>query len=216
MTLEEVKRLISEGEGQHIEFKRKVAFPEKVIKEIVAFANSSGGYLFVGIDDDGTVYGSKIPDEEVFALNTAIDQYCKPRIQYTYELVPVSAKRTVIVYHVAASKKKPHYVIEESDSSRGKAFVRVDDRSIQASREVREIIKRQDRGKGVRFSYGDHEKWLMNFLAENDQITLKQFINMTNVNKFRASKTLVLLVLANVLRVHPEEKEDFYSLQQYD
>ncbi len=44
----------AEGEGQKIEFKAKIA---TLAKEIVAFANASGGSLFLGISDDGKIVG---------------------------------------------------------------------------------------------------------------------------------------------------------------
>jgi hypothetical protein len=52
----------------------------------------------------------------------------------------------------------------------------------------------------------------MKYLDENSSITLKQFMEVARLNRFRASKKLILLVLANVLRVTPGEKGDVYSL----
>jgi ATP-dependent DNA helicase RecG len=42
-------------EDQRAEF--KLTFQEKVIETLVAFANTSGGVLYVGVDDDGEVAG---------------------------------------------------------------------------------------------------------------------------------------------------------------
>jgi ATP-dependent DNA helicase RecG len=53
MTSEESLKIIcAEGEGQKIEFKAKLA---GLAKEMVAFANASGGSLFLGISDDGQI-----------------------------------------------------------------------------------------------------------------------------------------------------------------
>ncbi|MEQ8573732.1 MAG: ATP-binding protein, partial [Fulvivirga sp.] len=51
MTFQELKRLVSQGESETLEFKRKVAHPEKIVKEIVAFANTKGGKLLIGVSD---------------------------------------------------------------------------------------------------------------------------------------------------------------------
>jgi len=59
MTLQEVNKLARDGEGLHVEFKKKVAHPEKIVREIIAMANTEGGYLLIGVDDDGTVSGQK-------------------------------------------------------------------------------------------------------------------------------------------------------------
>lgn len=46
--LKNLKNLVRHGEGQRLEFKMKVKFPEKIIKELVAFANTDGGHLLLG------------------------------------------------------------------------------------------------------------------------------------------------------------------------
>ena len=91
-------------------------------------------------------------------------------------------------------------------------FVRVNDQSIKASREVREIARRSQAKKDIRFHYGEHEQLLMQYLDMNPSITLKQFMQVSGLKKFYASKKLVLLVLANVLEITPHEKGDLFSL----
>lgn len=58
----QLRRLVMEGEGQHLEFKRKVSHPEKIVREMIAFANSEGGTILIGVDDDGLLAGVKYPD----------------------------------------------------------------------------------------------------------------------------------------------------------
>ena len=43
-----LRNLVAKGEGHMLEFKRKAAFPEKIIREMIAFANTSGGVLVGG------------------------------------------------------------------------------------------------------------------------------------------------------------------------
>jgi hypothetical protein len=91
-------------------------------------------------------------------------------------------------------------------------FVRVADKTIRASRELREIIRRQQRMRDIQFRYGDHEKWLVQYLSKNNSISLEEFVRVCGIRKFNASHKLVLLVLANVLQIVPGEKEDRYML----
>jgi hypothetical protein len=95
---------------------------------------------------------------------------------------------------------------------RKESYVRVNDQSIKASREMREIVKRSRKQKDIRFHYGEHEKFLMKYLDANPDITLKKFIDLSGLKKFYASRKLVLLVLANVLQIIPHEKGDLYAL----
>jgi predicted HTH transcriptional regulator len=62
--VQQLKKLVAQGEGASLEFKRKVTNPEKVIREMVAFANTSGGVLLVGIGDDRSIPGLKFPEDE--------------------------------------------------------------------------------------------------------------------------------------------------------
>ena len=51
MTIEEVRRYVANGEGQYVEFKLRVPEQSRFAKEVVAFANSNGGRVFIGVDD---------------------------------------------------------------------------------------------------------------------------------------------------------------------
>jgi hypothetical protein len=52
----------------------------------------------------------------------------------------------------------------------------------------------------------------MEYLDKNASITLAEFVALTGLKKFYASKKLVILVLADVLRITPNEKGDVYTL----
>ena len=56
---ETIQSLIDSGEGYNVEFKVRV--PSKVrelTEEICAFANADGGYLLIGVDDNGQIIGT--------------------------------------------------------------------------------------------------------------------------------------------------------------
>lgn len=197
-------------QGEHIaqEFKKKIAHPEKVVREVVAFANTHGGRLMIGVDDDGTVSGLKFPEEEEYLLHQAILKYCHPPILFKSHIIALTEKKSVVLFEIEESSKKPHYVIENFETQWGRAYVRVDDKSIQASKEMREIIKRKQKNKDIRFHYGEKEQVLMGYLAIHKSISVKTFAQTAKLPLFIASKTLVLLTLANVLEIIPDDGED--------
>jgi hypothetical protein len=206
--VQDLKKLVLKGEGTNLEFKRKATYPEKIVREMIAFANSSGGVLLIGVSDDRTIPGLKYPEGESHVIKEAL-QKCKPALRFTETFIPVGNARTIIQYEIPESTRKPHYHIIDGKKS---CFVRVNDQSIRASREMREIISRAQKRKDIRFHYGEHEKFLMEYLEANKVITLNKFVELRGLKKFYASKKLVLLVLANVLRISPHEKGDLYSL----
>lgn len=58
-----IKKLIQAGESDTIEF--KLSFSDEVIETVVAFSNTSGGSVFIGIDDNGKFVGVKVGQETV-------------------------------------------------------------------------------------------------------------------------------------------------------
>lgn len=208
--VQQLKRLVSKGEGSYLEFKRKATFPEKIVREMIAFANTKGGIVLIGISDDRSIPGLKHPEDELHVIQQALKKV-RPFLETTTTLIPIGNARTVIQYEVPESNRKPHYLVGEN--SIRESFVRVDDKSIKASRELREIVKRKQKMKDIRFHYGEYEKLLMQYLDEKKSITLKEFVNLTGLKRLYASRKLILLVLANVLRVIPHEKGDVYILK---
>lgn len=207
--VEDLRKLVARGEGQTLEFKRKASHPEKIVREMIAFANTHGGVLLLGIGDDKSIPGLKYPEDESYVIHKELKN-CKPPLTFTETFIPLGDERMVIQYDIEESKKKPHTVV--STDRVKESFVRVSDKCIKASREVCEISRRAQRKKDIRFHYGDYETQLMKYLDANSDITLKKFMEVSGLNRFRASKKLVLLVLADVLKITPHEKGDIYSL----
>jgi predicted HTH transcriptional regulator len=205
-----LKELVRQGEGYHLEFKLKSNHPERIVREMVAFANSGGGKLLIGVGDDKTIKGLKYADEDEYTLVRAIEKYCTPGLRYRIERVPLLGERDVLVFHIPHSPDKPHYVLDEEGKKR--AYVRVADRSVQASWEMREIMRRTREARDVRFRYGEKERKLMQLLDTQKSVTVDSFATTAGIPRNMASRTLVLLVLANVLEVHPDEVVDRFTM----
>jgi predicted HTH transcriptional regulator len=56
------------------EFKRQLDNPKSVAGEIVALANGEGGFLYIGVEDDGTIVGCPDPAQVVQTLTKAVRQ----------------------------------------------------------------------------------------------------------------------------------------------
>ncbi|SEJ13444.1 Putative DNA-binding domain-containing protein [Cyclobacterium xiamenense] len=205
MTLRDIGKIAQKGEGLHVEFKKKAAHPEKIVKEIVALANTEGGHLLIGVDDDGTLSGQRYIEEEVYAMDKAIAELISPAIPLRKHVISLGPKKGLAVYEIKKSKAAPHFIWE---NKRKKAYVRVADKSIQASREMWEIMKRKQRQEDIVFKYGKKEELLMKALASRPHITLKEYMELAKIPIYIASRTLVKLVLANVIEVVPRESED--------
>lgn len=213
MKLKELIRLVEEGEGQQLEFKLKSNHPNKIVREMVAFANSDGGRLLVGIADDKEVRGLKYPDEDEYVLEKEMLRSIQPALSYSIDKIRLEDGREVLVFDIPTGEKRPYAVIDHENPNLRKVYVRVADKSIQASKEVKEILKGLTKGKSLRFAYGDKENMLMKYLGEHRFITVDQFSELAGISRKSASRTLVLLVLTHVLGYQPKESGDqFYIL----
>lgn len=210
MNFQELRRLVHRGEGSELEFKLKANHPEKIIKSFVAFANTKGGILLLGVRDDKTIKGVKSLKEDEYVMFKTIEERIKPALKYDYYSIPVeNSEREVMVFEIPASKKL-HYLLPEPNAERGLAYIRTKDKSIKASREMREIMRADKRKKDVHFQYGDKEQFLMKYLDNHEKITVTEFSEKAKIPRKVASRTLVLLVLAKVLKIIPHEMQDTF------
>lgn len=100
MTEKESKQLIAQGEGYFTEFKRKLNSDFK--RELVAFANASGGRILMGVEDDGSICGAG-SDNELRSRIQAEAQNCDPPVRISMEQVG-----SVLVVSVPEGEEKPY------------------------------------------------------------------------------------------------------------
>jgi predicted HTH transcriptional regulator len=210
--LKDLRQLVRQGEGQQLEFKLKSNHPDKIMKEIVAFANSEGGKLLIGVADNKELIGLKYPDEDEYIISKSIEKFIFPEVNYKLQKIRLDNEKEVLVYDILASENKPHCLDLKGIPDERKIFVRSADKSIQASKEVKEILKGKKKDKGYKFAYGEKENLLMKYLDSYKEITVTKFSEVAEIPKKIASRTLVLLVLAGVLKVNPSEIEDTFSM----
>jgi predicted HTH transcriptional regulator len=211
MYLVELHELIENGENDRVEFKRKFSTTEKIAKEMIAFANSKGGKILFGIDDDKTVKGVESEKGELELISTAARFYCEPEIEFSTEILLYKSKDIVVV-DILESNTKPHRLITENEDEQ-KVYVRLNDKSILASKETVRILRNSNvDSPPLKVYIGDMEKTLFDFLNQNEKITVKGFKKLVNISERRASRTLVNLVKANIIRHHYLGNEEFFTL----
>ncbi len=92
-----VEHLLSAPEGKTLEFKRDLSSPRNILKTLVAFANTAGGCLLVGVDDAQQVVGVAQPLDEEERLCSLIADSIAPRLVPNVSMcgsVPAAARRT--------------------------------------------------------------------------------------------------------------------------
>ncbi len=137
--------LLRRPEGKTLEFKRDLSSPDGALKTIVAFANTAGGTLLVGVEDR-TRHVRGVPDaldlEERIAnlVNDAI----APRLLPEIEILPW--RRTqVIAIQVHPSATRPHYLKREGIETG--TYLRVGSTNRRADTDMLQELRRTARGE---------------------------------------------------------------------
>ncbi len=100
MTIQELIDIVKLGEDSQTKFKEKFTSPDALAAEIVAFANTQGGKILVGVTDRGELKG--LSGEEVSNLNQMISNVCfqkiDPNIAVTTENIAYENNVVVLIY----------------------------------------------------------------------------------------------------------------------
>ena len=203
-----IKKLILQGEGTTLDFKKTINSNEKIAKSLVAFANNRGGQLLIGVADDGSIKGVKSEDEERYMITKSAHQFCRPAIEPEFEEIYVDDK-LVLVVTIHPSDTKPHYALDEN--KKWWVYFRVQDKSLLASKIIVDVIKKSGDPNGQLISYREDEKKLFEYLGQQGRITLKEFSKITRSSYKKAQKVLVSLIISGVIQPHSSEKEEYFT-----
>lgn len=99
-------------ESIHLELKKE--YVKDILKTVIAFANTSGGKIYIGIDDDGKVLGVQRLDTDILKLSNSIRDSIKPDITlFTSILVEKIDGKDVIVVDVQKGASSPYYLTDK-------------------------------------------------------------------------------------------------------
>lgn len=206
----DVKNLAQTGEGTYLEFKRTIPSAEKIAREMAAFANTKGGTLLVGVDDDRSLVGVDGYQEEEFLITKAAYELCEPRVDITIEIVHFG-KRDLLVIKIPEAKQKPVFVHTEGGDL---VYVRDGDQNKTASIERIRIIENRNSDQGVTFQYGPDEQKLFRYLNEYSEISVEKFSHLIDVSEQKAGAILVNLVSAGILNLFTKDNIDYFSFSR--
>lgn len=206
--MDNLRYLIQRGENEELDFKQEISSAAKIAKTMVSFANRKGGRLLVGVRDNKSIAGIRTEDEK-YMLDLAADFYCKPTLQL--EIIEHELEGKIILEAIIPEGTDKPYAAK-GDDGKWWVYIRVKDKSLLASKIVMDVLKREASQKETFIKYTSKEQALLDYLSKNERITLKQYCKMLNISRHRASKILVNLISAGVVRSHNTEKVEFYTL----
>ena len=215
MNRKELISLIEDGENIQCEFKRQFTTPEKIAKEMIAFANTNGGYILFGVDDDKTIVGVESEKSEAEMIKDAVKNYCEPPFDYKINYIVHNGKEIVAVT-IPASINKPHRLQDYENEfyiTKAVVMIRVNDKSLKASKEMVRILRANAGNLSLKkYSIGPIEKKVFEYLTIKEKISVKELGTLVNISDRKASRTLVKMIRANLLLIHTKDNgEEFFT-----
>jgi len=216
MTKKQLLEMIEEGENTNCEFKLKFSSSEKIAKEMIAFANTKGGYIIFGVDDSKKIVGVESEKSEAELIKDVAENYCVPPINFNFQFIAIEGKELVIV-EVRESKNKPHKLQDYKDYfdlNKAEVYIRTNNKSVQASKEMIKIMQADTNKMSLKnYRIGNIEKSVFDFLDSNELITVNDLSNIANISQRRASRTLIKMVRAKLIVIHTKDNgADYFTL----
>ena len=182
--------LIAQGENSSIEFKQVEVRPESLAKELVAFSNTLGGVVLIGVDDNGQIIGTQArPNIEEWVANVVrnniIPAIC-PKIE-SYK----TDDKTVIVIQVDKGPDKPYQSID------GKYWLRVGSTNRMATKE--ELSRLFQQAGLVHYDIASVDRTNISDLDERKLNDYWQDYYGINYRQLEESERLKLLLNADIL-----------------
>ena len=205
-----IEKLIREGEHQQQDFKFCITDSRKIAKSLSAFANTDGGRLLIGVKDNGKIAGAQ-SEEEYHMIQAAAEMYCRPKVQFESKVWNVHGK-SVLEITVHPSDDMPHYA--KNDNGKWLAYIRKDDENHLANKILLEVWKRKSKPSGTYLEYTETEKLLMEYLHENEEISINKFCKLARVGRYKAERILVKLICWEVIDMDFSENGIRYKIRQ--
>ena len=138
-----IEQLLGTPEGKTLEFKQDLSSPRNIVKSLIAFANTAGGYLLIGISDDHQVVGVEQPLDEEERLTSILADSIRPKLLPNIELITCQQK-TLLVVEVFPSSLRPHYV--QSEGIENGVYVRLGSSNRKADPQLTSELQRSAAG----------------------------------------------------------------------
>lgn len=192
-----LQKRIREGENDRQDFKFNITDARKIAKTLVAFANTYGGSILIGVKDNGKISGVNA-EEEYYMIESAANYFCDPTVDFSAQLWDIEDK-TVLEIIVEPSDKKPHFAKSEKDT--WIPYIRVDDENIKANSVLLKYWEMHDVTIPSSFEFTETEKRLLNYIDKHGYITFIPALKLTGITPQELENLLAKLLRWKVVEL---------------
>jgi len=207
--MQSIKQLIQEGEHQQQDFKFRIDDSKKIARTLVAFANTDGGRLLIGVKDNGKIAGVD-PTEEIHMIEAAVDMYSKPKLEFQSRVWQEDMK---LVLEISIEKSMNRPVLALDEEGKWKAYVRRKDHTLLANKILLSIWKLEKFDQKRPQKIGEEETQLLSIIDQNPKITLSKIYRLSSLDKSNIDRLLPLFICWNLVSMEMNENGTFYQIR---
>lgn len=207
--MQSIKQLIQEGEHQQQDFKFRIDDSKKIARTLVAFANTDGGRLLIGVKDNGKIAGVD-PTEEIHMIEAAVDMYSKPKLEFQSRVWQEDMK---LVLEISIEKSNNRPILALDEEGKWKAYVRRKDHTLLANKILLSIWKLQKFDQKRPQKIGEEETYLLNIIDQNPNITLSKIYRLSTLDKSNIDRLLPLFICWDLVSMEMNENGTFYQIR---
>ena len=168
----DLKKIISQGESETVEFKKSPSESKEIIKTISAFANTKGGTIFTGVSNSGKVLSVEIGKDTIERLVNQITQNTDPKVHPRVTVEKIDEKQIIVI---KVKESSDHLVL-----AFGRPYRRVGKSTLRMSKDEYErsiLEKHKDK------LYFDSQICEEATLADIDNIKVKRFLGRASFER---------------------------------
>lgn len=195
-----LEALISGGEGLELDFKKTIRDSRKIARSLVAFANTRGGRLLIGVRDNGTLAGVE-SEEEVYMVESAALVYCRPEVKFSAQAHRLEGK-TILEIIIPADGS----TLYEAQNEEGKweILIRDGDECRTAAREYAEIVRLRRQNKGSLLKMGPVERRVLEILRDQPEgYGVREVTRKIKAPVWKVARLLTRLAAADIVGYDP-------------
>jgi hypothetical protein len=205
-----IKQRISEGEHQRLEFKFEVSDFRKIARTLVAFSNTDGGSLLIGVKDNGAIAGIR-SDEEYFMIDGAAKIYCRPEVPFRVREWQTEGRRVLEII-IQAGSLKPYLAQDETGA--WVAYIRQGDQNFRAGKVALQVWERKRSGMPATIKFRQAEQLLLHYLEANKVVSISKFRRIAGITSHEAEEILVGFTLLDIIRAEHSLTSVTFSLTE--
>lgn len=193
------------GENENQSFVQNLDDSIEIAKTIIAFANTKGGKLIVGLKPNGKIIGI-FPSDEINKLDRIID-VCDPNLKVNSQIVEIGF-RLLLVVNIEKSDIHPLYFTNESGKK--EVYVRSNKLNILANKILLNVWKFKEKNGDLPEILSDNEIQIVDIIKLNPNLSLTQIYKKSNLTIDEVDYILVRLINWKIVETKITETGSFF------